>query len=112
MFSLDNLIIHSFEPQSEKVVDDELIIDEETIWIPTCELGNPNAPKLPNDLYKKILAMYRVAEAKSKNPKECVECAVMNFRDELEMLDFMPLKEVLFDDTPDEPDTLDKDTEM
>jgi hypothetical protein len=27
-------------------------------------------------------------------------------------LDFMPLREVLFDDTPDEPDELDKDTEM
>jgi len=109
MFSLSNLVIHSFEPQGDNVVDDELIIDDKTIWVATCKLGDPHAPKLTNDLYEKVMAMYRVAEAKSKKPKECAECLMMNFRDELEMLDFMPLSELL---TPDTPDELDKDTEM
>ena len=104
MFSLDNLVVHTFEPQSDNVVDNEIIIDADTIWIPTCEIANPNPPKVPNELHKKIIAMYRVAEAKSKKLKSCVECAVANFQEELELLDFMPLSEVLFPDTPDELD--------
>lgn len=109
MFSLSNLIIHSFEPRTEKVVDDELIIDEDTMWVATCQQDDPKAVKLSNQMYKKLFQMYGIAEAKSKNPKRCAECAVINFREELELLDFMPLTEVLFADADTHPDDTPED---
>ena len=104
MFSLNNLVIHTFEPRTEKVVDNELIIDDDTLWVATCQQNDPEAPKLPNKMYERLFQLYGLAEAKSKNPKKCVECAVINFQEELELLDFMPLTEVLFADADTHPD--------
>ncbi len=104
-------MLHTFEPRTEKVVGDELIIDNDTYWIPTCRQDDPELKGITNQMYERLLMVYRVAEAKSKNLKECGECIVANFCVELEMLDFLPLSEVLFQDTPNS-DELDKNTEM
>ena len=46
MFSLSNLMFHTFEPRTENVVGDELIIDNDTLWIPTCQQDDPDFPKM------------------------------------------------------------------
>jgi len=116
MFSLNNLMLHTFEPRTEKVVDDELIIDNDTYWIPTCRQDDPEIKGITNQMYERLLMVYRVAEAKSKKVAECEECAVINFQQELDLLDVMPLRElfVVSDDEPDDTENegLDKDTEM
>ena len=106
MFLLGSLVIHTFEPISKNVVDNEIIIDDNTTWVATCQKDDLNAPTITNQMYSRLCQLYDAIVLKSKNPKECPECAVSNFQEELELLDFMPLSEVFRDDTDD--DILDK----
>ena len=108
MFSLNSLVIHTFEPISENVVDNEIIIDDKTIWVATCQKDDPTAPTITNQMHTRLGEMYDAVLRKSKNPKHCVECAVSNFQEELELLDFMPLSEIFRNDYRDENDTLDE----
>lgn len=101
MFSLNSLIIHTFEPISENVVDNEIIIDDKTIWVATCQKDDPKAPTITNQMHTRLYELYEVALRKSKNPKQCIECAVSNFQEELELLDFMPLSEIFRQDEED-----------
>jgi hypothetical protein len=94
MFSLNNLVLHTFEPRTENVVGDELIIDNDTLWIPTCQQDDPELKGITNQMYERLLVVYRLAEAKSKKVSECEECAVINFQQELDLLDVMPLREL------------------
>lgn len=113
MFSLSSLVIHTFEPISDNVVDNEIIIDDKTIWVATCQKDDMSAPTITNQMYSRLCQMYDAVLLKSKNPKMCIECQVSNFQEALELLDFMPLSEIFrneYDDTDN--DILDKDTEM
>lgn len=112
MFSLNSLVIHTFEPISENVVDNEIIIDDNTVWVATCQKDDPSAPTITNQMHSRLGEMYDAVLRKSKNPKMCVECQVSNFQEELELLDFMPLSEIFRDDHDTDDDILDKDTEM
>lgn len=117
-------IRHSYEPISKKTSDDgyQLIIDDETLWIPTCKINEKNLKEndiVPNELYQNSLEYMRrfhinikyVIEKINKGKEitvrdeallrrlekieECEECVVMDLTSHLDLLDFMSADEVI-----------------
>jgi hypothetical protein len=117
-------IRHSYEPISKKTSDDgyQLIIDDETLWIPTCKINEKNLKEndiVPNELYQNSLEYMRrfhinikyviekINEGKEitvrdeallrrlEKIEECEECVVMDLTSHLDLLDFMSADEVI-----------------
>jgi len=135
---LKSKFIHSYEPISQKTKDEyELVIDKDTLWVPTCKTKEGNlitdadliahedylyAQRLMEhrDLRTRIiiaklahggeltLSEMRHYEAVSEL-EDCQECLVIDLCSHLDLLDIMPLEEVLYkskdedeDDTPED----------
>jgi arylamine N-acetyltransferase len=117
-------IRHSYEPISKKTSDDgyELIIDDETMWIPTCKINEKNLKEndiVKNELYQNSLEYMRrfhmhikIIIAKIDEGVEttlrdeallrrlekienCQECEVVELTSHLDLLDFMSADEVI-----------------
>ena len=117
-------IRHSYEPISQKSSDDgyELIIDDETVWIPTCKINDKNIKEndiVKNELYQNSLEHMRRFHMHIKiiiskinagveitlrdeallrrleKIEECQECLVMDLTSHLDLLDFMSADEVI-----------------
>lgn len=115
---------HSYEPISEKSSDDgyQLIIDDETVWIPTCKINDKNIKEndiVPNELYQNSLEFMRrfhmqikIVVAKINAEVEltlkdeallrrleklenCQECEVVELTSHLDLLDFMSADEII-----------------
>jgi arylamine N-acetyltransferase len=117
-------IRHSYEPISQKTSDDgyQLIIDDETVWIPTCKINEKNLKEndiVKNELYQNSLEYMRrfhmhikiiIAKINAgveitlrdeallrrlEKIEECQECVVMDLTSHLDLLDFMSADEVI-----------------
>ena len=117
-------IRHSYEPISKKTSDDgyQLIIDDETLWIPTCKINEKNLKEndiVKNELYQNSLEFMRrfhtqikVVIAKIEAEQEltlrdeallrrleklenCQECEVVELTSHLDLLDFMSADEII-----------------
>jgi hypothetical protein len=117
-------IRHSYEPISQKSSDDgyQLIIDDETVWIPTCKINDKNIKEndiVKNELYQNSLEFMRrfhlqikVVVAKIEAEAEltlrdeallrrleklenCQECEVVELTSHLDLLDFMSADEII-----------------
>ena len=115
---------HSYEPISKKTSDDgyQLIIDDETLWIPTCKINEKNLKEddiVKNELYQNSLEFMRrfhtqikVVIAKIEAEQEltlrdeallrrleklenCQECEVVELTSHLDLLDFMSADEII-----------------
>jgi hypothetical protein len=115
---------HSYEPISKKTSDDgyQLIIDDETLWIPTCKINDKNIKEndiVKNELYQNSLEFMRrfhtqikVIVAKIEAEQEltlrdeallrrleklenCQECEVVELTSHLDLLDFMSADEII-----------------
>jgi hypothetical protein len=115
---------HSYEPISQKTSDDghQLIIDDETFWIPTCKINEKNLKEndiVKNELYQNSLEYMRRFHLQIKviiakidegaeltlrdeallrrleKIEECQECVVMDLTSHLDLLDFMSADEVM-----------------
>lgn len=115
---------HSYEPISKKTSDDgyQLIIDDETLWIPTCKINEKNLKEndiVKNELYQNSLEFMRrfhtqikVIVAKIEAEQEltlrdeallrrleklenCQECEVVELTSHLDLLDFMSADEII-----------------
>ena len=115
---------HSYEPISKKTSDDgyQLIIDDETLWIPTCKINEKNLKEndiVKNELYQNSLEFMRrfhtqikVVIAKIEAEQEltlrdeallrrleklenCQECEVVELISHLDLLDFMSADEII-----------------
>jgi len=106
--------IHQYEPVATKqntTKEGEIKITSRTRWIPMCQM---EAEK-PDYLYlweinaiNDIMARLNLLSVISKPEylkKECEECLVLCFREHLEMLDIIPLREMF--PSPDEEENLD-----
>jgi hypothetical protein len=115
---------HSYEPISKKTSDDgyQLIIDDETVWIPTCKINEKILKEndiVPNELYQNSLEFMRrfhmqikivVAKINAEveltlrdeallrrleKIEECRECEVVELTSHLDLLDFMSPEEIM-----------------
>jgi hypothetical protein len=107
---LDKVIktgLHQYEPiatDNNTTEDGEILITKATRWIPMCELAkskNDRDPKLVLFVWEidairdAIEAFYEKGIAKQfMATKDCHECLALCFREHLEMLDVMPLREL------------------
>jgi arylamine N-acetyltransferase len=117
-------IRHSYEPISKKTSDDgyELIIDDETMWIPTCKINEKNLKEndiVKNELYQNSLEYMRrfhmhikiiIAKIDAgvettlrdeallrrlEKLENCQECEVVELTSHLDLLDFMSADEII-----------------
>ncbi len=97
--------LHQYEPvatDENTTEDGEIKITEETLWIPMCQIAEAKSKKPDYLLAWEIEAIdetiskfYRLRIAKQfMDMRECHECLVLCFREHLEMLDVMPLREL------------------
>lgn len=99
--------LHQYEPiatEHNTTEDGEIKITRATRWIPMCELAkskNERDIKLVlfeweiRAISEMVEAFYQKGIAKQfMATKECHECLVLCFREHLEMLDIMPLREL------------------
>jgi hypothetical protein len=115
---------HSYEPISKKTSDDgyQLIIDNETVWIPTCKINEKILKEndiVSNELYqnsldymKRFHLQMRVIFSKIEEGleltlrdeallrrleriEECRECEVVELTSHLDLLDFMSPEEII-----------------
>ncbi len=134
---LRSKVIHSYEPISQKTSDDgyELIIDKDTLWLPTCktqekELKDSDLVRHEDYVFAQKLMEHRdlrtrIIIAKLEHGgelsleemrhyemvsqiEECQECVVIDLCSHLDLLDFMPLEEILYKSKEDE-DTEEED---
>ena len=109
---------HSYEPISDKTSDEgELIIDEDTKWIPTCKTtmetitekdfmnheGYLYFLKLEEhfDLAKKLAKEEAEEQGEIYEPfpprRRCMECQVMDLTSHLDILDYVSIEDVFKD---------------
>lgn len=107
--------LHQYEPvatNENTTPEGEIKITDKTLWIPMCQIAEAKSKK-PDYLYaweieairEAIEKFYKLRIAKQfLNQKECHECIVACFRESLDMLDFIPLSELLREDHEDDTD--------
>ncbi len=134
---LKSKLIHSYEPISKKTSEDgyELIIDKDTLWLPTCktqekEIKDSDLIRHEDYVFAQKLMEHRdlrtrIIIAKLEHGgelsleemrhyemvsqiEECQECVVIDLCSHLDLLDFMPLEEILYKSKEDE-DTEEED---
>lgn len=133
---LTSKVLHSYEPISQKTSDDgyELIIDKDTLWIPTCKtqektITDNDIIRHEDYVYAQKLLEHRALRTrvivakmesgldvsieelrhfeKSMEYKNCEECLVLDLTQDLDLLDFMPVEEVVYKSKDEEEDTED-----
>jgi len=134
---LTSRVLHSYEPISKKTSDDgyELIIDKDTLWLPTCktqekEIKDSDLIRHEDYVYAQKMLEHRALRTriilakmesgldvsieelrhfeKSMEYKNCEECLVLDLTQDLDLLDFMPVEEVVYKSKEDE-DTEEED---
>ena len=140
---LKSKVIHSYEPISKKTSDDgyELIIDKDTLWIPTCktqekELKDSDIVRHEDYVFAQRLMEHRDLRTRiiiaklehggelsleemrhyemASQIEQCEECLVIDLCSHLDLLDFMPVEEVVYkskEENSDEEDSEDWDEE-
>ena len=122
---LRSKVIHSYEPISKKTSDDgyELIIDKDTLWLPTCktqekQIKDSDLIRHDDYVYAQRMLEHRALRTriiiakiesgldvsieelrhfeKSMEYKRCEECLVLDLTQDLDLLDFMPVEEVVY----------------
>lgn len=102
--------IHTYEPIGFVTEEGEILINEETVWAPTCTSGTITEEELPKHLmsnssyqfFRKLLNM-RIGDGTPH--RECADCAVINAQEFLDMLDIMSIDEIFNElDAEDEED--------
>jgi hypothetical protein len=122
---LRSKVIHSYEPISQKTSDDgyELIIDNDTLWLPTCktqekEIKDSDLVCHEDYVYAQRLMEHRALRTRiiiakleqgdevtleemrhyeiTSQLKQCEECVVIDLTSHLDLLDFMPVDEVVY----------------
>jgi hypothetical protein len=92
--------IHTYEPIGFVTDEGEILINEETVWIPTCyggkqldekELTYALMSNASYDFFMRLLGMKIGTGAPHRN---CPDCAVINSQDWLDMSDYMTLEEI------------------
>lgn len=106
--------LHQYEPvatEQNTTADNEIKIDENTLWIPMCQVKSKNPDLLLRwelDAIQDVIEQINLKAVISKPTfiikGECEECAVLCFQEHLELLDFMPLEEVLYQDKDEDED--------
>lgn len=108
--------LHQYEPvatDENTTEDGEIKITEETLWIPMCQIAEAKSKK-PDYLLR--WEMEAIQEAINKfhrlgiaeqfmDMKDCHECLVLCFQEELEMLDVMPLRELFPKENEEDEDS-------
>jgi len=87
--------VWSDDPSSPNYVaeGDEVKITSETRWIPMCQKSAEKADIITNFVYNSI-----VQRLAGKIKRECEECAVLCFYEEMEQLDYLLISHI-FPDT-------------
>jgi hypothetical protein len=122
---LSSKVLHSYEPISTKTSDDgyELIIDKDTLWLPTCktqekQIKDSDLIRHEDYVYAQRMLEHRALRTriiiakmesglevsieelrhfeKSVEYKRCEECLVLDLTQDLDLLDFMPVEEVVY----------------
>ncbi len=103
--------LHQYEPvwSPETDPDDEIAITDETMWIPVCQKGTKNPQTLKTKDVKEIVRslekFYALDIAKQFiHNKDCPECKVACFMEQVDMLDYMPISEMFQNDSLREED--------
>ena len=91
--------IHTYEPIGFVTDEGEVLINEETVWTPTCAGGEVTEEELPNFLmsnssYNFFLKLLNTRIGDGTPHRECADCAVINAQDWLDMTDIMSLEEI------------------
>jgi hypothetical protein len=134
---LSSKVLHSYEPISTKTSDDgyELIIDKDTLWLPTCktqekQIKDSDLIRHEDYVYAQRMLEHRALRTriiiakmesglevsieelrhfeKSVEYKRCEECLVLDLTQDLDLLDFMPVEEVVY---KSKEENLDEDSE-
>jgi hypothetical protein len=101
--------IHTYEPIGFVTDEGEVLINEETVWIPTCyggkeldeeELTYALMSNSSYDFFMKLLGM-KIGKMDSPH-RECADCAVVNAQMWLDMTDIMSVEEIFHELDRDE----------
>jgi hypothetical protein len=134
---LSSKVLHSYEPISTKTSDDgyELIIDKDTLWLPTCktqekQIKDSDLIRHEDYVYAQNMLEHRALRTriilakmesglevsieelrhfeKSVEYKRCEECLVLDLTQDLDLLDFMPVEEVVYKSKEEDSDDSDE----
>ena len=134
---LKSKVIHSYEPISQKTSDDgyELIIDKDTLWLPTCktqekQIKDSDLIRHEDYVYAQRMLEHRALRTRiiivkmesgldvsieelrhferSVEYKRCEECLVLDLTQDLDLLDFMPVEEVVYKSKEEDSDDSDE----
>jgi hypothetical protein len=134
---LTSKVLHSYEPISTKTSDDgyELIIDKDTLWLPTCktqekQIKDSDLIRHEDYVYAQRMLEHRALRTriiiakmesgldvsieelrhfeKSVEYKRCEECLVLDLTQDLDLLDSMPVEEVVYKSKEEDLDDSDE----
>ena len=134
---LSSKVLHSYEPISTKTSDDgyELIIDKDTLWLPTCktqekQIKDSDLIRHEDYVYAQRMLEHRALRTriiiakmesgldvsieelrhfeKSVEYKRCEECLVLDLTQDLDLLDSMPVEEVVYKSKEEDSDDSDE----
>jgi len=91
--------IHTYEPIGFVTEEGEVLINEETVWTPTCASGEISEEDLPkylmrNSSYNFFLKLLSMRIGDGTPHRECADCAVINSEMWLDMTDIMSVEEI------------------
>jgi len=134
---LSSKVLHSYEPISTKTSDDgyELIIDKDTLWLPTCktqekQIKDSDLIRHEDYVYAQRMLEHRALRTRiiiakmesgldvsieelrhferSVEYKRCEECLVLDLTQDLDLLDSMPVEEVVYKSKEEDSDDSDE----